>query len=87
MTSVDRERALGAGAHKWAIEIDGCRLREARRRRGLSQEALADLARVSVTTVVRLERRQSLSCRAWTLGRLAVALGEEPTALMTAKGQ
>jgi ribosome-binding protein aMBF1 (putative translation factor) len=68
-------------SHKWTIAIDGRRLREARLQRGLSQEDLADRARVSVTTVARLERHQGLLCRSWTLGRLAAALNEEPAAL------
>ena len=58
--------------------LDGQRLRHLRRQRGLSQEELADQAGVSLTTVARLERQSTASCRGWTLGRLARALGEHP---------
>jgi DNA-binding XRE family transcriptional regulator len=58
--------------------LDGQRLRKLRRQRGLSQEELADQAGVSLTTVARLERQSCASCRGWTLGRLARALGEHP---------
>jgi DNA-binding XRE family transcriptional regulator len=49
---------------------------------GLSQEELADQAGISLTTVARLERQLQASCRGWTLGRLARALGE-PSATIT----
>jgi DNA-binding XRE family transcriptional regulator len=58
--------------------LHGHRLRQLRRQRGLSQEELADQAGVSLTTVARLERQLYASCRGWTLGRLARALGEHP---------
>ena len=59
--------------------LDGQRLRELRRQRGLSQEELADQAGISVTTVARLEQGQpNAPCRGRTLGRLARALGEHP---------
>jgi ribosome-binding protein aMBF1 (putative translation factor) len=58
--------------------LDGHLLRQLRRQRGLSQEELADQARISVTTVTRLERQHHAPCRGWTLGRLARALGEDP---------
>lgn len=58
--------------------LDGQRLRQLRRQRGVSQEELADQAGVSLTTVARLERQSCASCRGWTLGRLARALGEHP---------
>jgi DNA-binding Xre family transcriptional regulator len=61
--------------------LDGRRLRRLRRERGLSQEKLADRAGISVTTVARLERQARASCRGRTLGRLAAALGEEPTTI------
>jgi DNA-binding XRE family transcriptional regulator len=61
--------------------LDGQRLRQLRRERGLSQEKLADRAGISLTTVARLERQARASCRGRTLGRLAAALGEEPTTI------
>ena len=61
--------------------LDGQRLRELRRERGLSQERLADRAGISLTTVARLERQPRASCRGRTMGRLAAALGEQPTAI------
>ncbi|MGH3202251.1 MAG: helix-turn-helix domain-containing protein [Streptosporangiaceae bacterium] len=56
--------------------LDGQRLRQRRRQRGLSQEGLADQTGLSVATVARLERQTSAPCRGRTLGRLARALGE-----------
>jgi DNA-binding Xre family transcriptional regulator len=61
--------------------LDGQRLRQLRRDRGLSQEKLADRAGISLTTVARLERQARASCRGRTLGRLAAALGEKPTTI------
>jgi predicted transcriptional regulator len=58
--------------------LDGDRLRHLRQQRGLSQNELADQAKVSLTTVARLGRRRHAPCRGWTLGRLARALGEHP---------
>ncbi len=58
--------------------IDGQRLRSLRRERGLSQEALATLAGVSLTAVARLERQSRSNCRIRTLVRLAAALNEDP---------
>jgi transcriptional regulator with XRE-family HTH domain len=58
--------------------LDGQRLRLLRRQRGLSQEELANRAGISLTTVVRLERRACAPCRGRTLGRLARTLGEHP---------
>jgi DNA-binding XRE family transcriptional regulator len=66
--------------------LDGHRLRQLRHQRGLSQEDLADQAGISPTTVARLERQRRASCRGWTLGRLARALGEHPAA-MTLRGR
>jgi len=63
------------------VILDGHRLRQLRRQRRLSQEALADLAEVSLTTVARLERQQHARCRSWTLGRLARVLGEPPATM------
>jgi DNA-binding XRE family transcriptional regulator len=60
--------------------LDGHRLRQLRRQRGLSQAELADQAGISLTTVARLERQFYAPCRGWTLGRLARALGEDARA-------
>jgi transcriptional regulator with XRE-family HTH domain len=70
--------AAAREARSWTFVVDGRRLREARRERGLSQEVLAGRAGISVTTVARLEQRQQASCRGRTLARLAAVLGEEP---------
>jgi DNA-binding XRE family transcriptional regulator len=61
--------------------LDGERLRQLRRQHGLSQEKLADLAGVSLTTMARLERQDRSPCRNWTMGRLAAALNETPAAI------
>jgi DNA-binding XRE family transcriptional regulator len=63
---------------RFLTAIDGQRLRRLRRQHGLSQEALADQAGISLTTLARLERQRRSPCRTWTLGALAVALGERP---------
>lgn len=68
----------GAATLPHTFILDGQRLRQLRRQRGLSQEELAEQAGVSLTTVGRLERQACASCRGWTLGRLARALGEHP---------
>ncbi|MGI8450135.1 MAG: helix-turn-helix domain-containing protein [Streptosporangiaceae bacterium] len=69
-------------AQPQTFTLDGQRLRQLRRQRGLSQEELADQAGLSVTTVARLERRPNAPCRGRTLGRLARALGEHPARLV-----
>lgn len=75
-------RAARSGrAQKWIRDLDGQQLRQARRQRGLSQEALADLAGLSLTTVARLERQPCSPCRAWTLAALALALHKSPAVL------
>jgi transcriptional regulator with XRE-family HTH domain len=61
--------------------VNGTRLRQLRHKHGLSQEALANRAGISLSTVARLERRPSLPCRCRTLARLAAALGEKPAAI------
>jgi len=68
------------------VVVDGRRLRAVRGKRGLSQEALAFDAGVGLTTLARLERRCCAPCRAWTLARLAVALGEDPGDLLVQAG-
>jgi transcriptional regulator with XRE-family HTH domain len=65
----------------WTVPIDGDRLRRARQRAGLSQEALAGAAGVSVTTVGRLERRDRLRCHFVTRWRIAAAVGAHPQAI------
>jgi DNA-binding XRE family transcriptional regulator len=68
-------------AHRWTTVLDGERLREMRRQRGLSQEQLADLAGISLSTTARLESQDRSPCRSWTLGRLAAALDENPASI------
>jgi DNA-binding XRE family transcriptional regulator len=68
-------------AHRWTTLLDGERLREMRRQRGLSQEQLADLAGISLSTMARLESQDRSPCRSWTLGRLAAALDETPASM------
>jgi transcriptional regulator with XRE-family HTH domain len=66
------------GMQRWTTVLDGGRLQELRRQRELSQEQLATVAGISLTTIRRLERQPAAPCRSRTLGRLAAALGEEP---------
>jgi DNA-binding XRE family transcriptional regulator len=68
-------------AHRWTTVLDGERLREMRHKRGLSQEQLADLAGISLSTMARLESQDRSPCRSWTLGRLAAALDETPASM------
>lgn len=68
----------------WTTVLDGTRLRRLRREHGLSQEQLANRARISLTTVARLERQPQASCRGRTLARLAAALDEQPGAIRPA---
>jgi transcriptional regulator with XRE-family HTH domain/anti-sigma regulatory factor (Ser/Thr protein kinase) len=69
--------------HRWIRTMDGQRLRELRRQRGLTQVELARKAQVSAAAVARLERQIQSSCRSRTLVRLAAALGTDPAVLMT----
>jgi DNA-binding XRE family transcriptional regulator len=66
--------------------LDGQRLREARRQRGLSQERLAHQSGMSPATVARLERQRRPRCRPRTLARLAAALDVRPAAITPALG-
>jgi transcriptional regulator with XRE-family HTH domain len=69
---------------RWTTILDGGRLRQLRREYGLSQEQLAAVAGISLTTIRRLERQPTASCRSRTLGRLAAALDEDPARLTPA---
>jgi transcriptional regulator with XRE-family HTH domain len=71
----------GSPAKSWTAVLDGQQLRQLRTNRGLSQEELANLAGLSLSTVARLEAQPRASCRSRTLARLAAALGEQPTAI------
>jgi transcriptional regulator with XRE-family HTH domain len=74
--------AVATGARRtWTTVLDGTRLRQLRRERGLSQERLADRAAISLATVVRLERQSQAPCRGRTLARLAAALDEQPSTI------
>jgi len=66
---------------RWFTVMDGVRLRQLRRRHGLSPAELAGMAGVSLPTVLRLERQPRPSCRTRTAVRLAAALGQSPAAL------
>ena len=74
--SESRERS---GAQRWTAVVDGKRLRELRRQRGIAKEELAGRAGISLTTVARLERQECAACRTRTLARIAAALDEEPS--------
>ena len=64
------------------VAVDGARLRELRRQRGLSQFTLASRAGVDVSTVARLERHSGPAlCRFYVRRRLADALGEQTHSL------
>ena len=79
--AADREISQQGSARRWTTVLDGERLRQLRQQHGLTQEKLADLAGVSLTTMARLERQDRSPCRSWTLGRLAAALKETPAAI------
>ena len=75
----------GHPAQRWLAVVDGNRLRQLRRQRGLSQAELAGQAGISLSTVARLERSQpGAPCRTRTLARLAAVLGEDPARLIPA---
>jgi DNA-binding XRE family transcriptional regulator len=75
------EMSQQGSAQRWTTVLDGERLRQLRQQHRLSQEKLADLAGISLTTMARLERQDRSLCRSWTLGRLAAALNETPAAI------
>jgi DNA-binding XRE family transcriptional regulator len=83
--SVDRGAGGRRAAARWNIVINGQRLREVRRDRGLSRNGVADMANISVTTVARLERSQRVSCKKWTLHSIAAVLGEDPVTFLTGR--
>lgn len=61
----------------------GERIRSVRKRRGLTQQGLADLAGVSASLIRKLEQDARRDVRLETLRRLAVALKVSTTSLMT----
>jgi len=69
-------------AQRWTTVVDGQRLRELRRQRGLVQAELAGLAGISAYTLGQLERVPGASCRTRTLARIAAALGEQPATII-----
>jgi transcriptional regulator with XRE-family HTH domain len=73
------------GIQRWTTALDGLKLRQLRQEHGLSQEQLADLAAVSVTTMGRLERHDRSPCRTYTLARIAAALGEPAGSISCAR--
>lgn len=81
-TSANAEKACRT--QRWTTALDGLKLRQLRHQHGLSQEALADRADVSLTTVARLERHHRSPCRTYTLARLAAALGEPAASISLA---
>lgn len=66
---------------RWFTAVDGARLRQLRRERGLSPAELAGKADIALSTVLRLERQPEPACRTRTLARLAAALGQPSTVL------
>jgi transcriptional regulator with XRE-family HTH domain len=60
----------------------GQRIRNARRRRGLTQRELAQLSGVSLSLIRKLEQGERADARVETLRRLAVAMGTPTTALL-----
>jgi transcriptional regulator with XRE-family HTH domain len=72
-------------SQRWTATLDGRRLRRLRRQHHLTQDQLATKAGISTGTVARLERTPRINCQSRTLGRLATALGEPPTALTPAE--
>jgi len=72
-------------AHKsarWFAVVDGRRVRQLRHQHGLSPAELAGQADIGLSTLTRLERARQRRCRTRTLARLAVVLGQPPTALI-----
>jgi transcriptional regulator with XRE-family HTH domain len=69
----------------WIVILDGDRLRQARKRAGLSQRQLAAAAGIGRATIGALESQELPRCHFRTLGRIAAALGTHPRAI-TAPG-
>lgn len=67
--------------YRWFVKRFGQRVRLLRTERGLSQEALADAARLHRTHISLIERGQR-AVRLETVAALAVALGVQPSELM-----
>ena len=59
----------------------GDKLRETRKRALLTQQQLADISGVGVTTIIRIERNQ-VEPQARSIRKLAQALGVEPHELL-----
>ena len=74
-------QAVGPVAHRSFIQRFGQRVRALRLQGRLSQEALADAARLHRTHISLIERGQR-SVRLETVAALAVALGVQPADLM-----
>ena len=68
-------------ADRWFTVLDGARLRQLRRRRGLSAAELVGMAGVGPSTVRRLDQPRR-SCRTRTAARLAAALNPSPAVLV-----
>jgi transcriptional regulator with XRE-family HTH domain len=67
-------------AQRWTTAVNGHRLRDLRRQRGLSRRQLAAQTGISAGTIARLERQAEAACRCRTLARLSAALGQTPAA-------
>jgi transcriptional regulator with XRE-family HTH domain len=66
---------------RWFAVVDGLRVRQLRRQRGLSPAELAGKAGIGLSTVTRLERQSRRCCRTRTLARLAAALDQPPAVI------
>ena len=64
-------------------QTTGDRLRESRKRRGLSQRELARQSGVSISLIRKLEQGERQDTRTETLRKLAVVLGVPTTALLS----
>lgn len=78
-------QACCADRRWWIVVLDSERLRQARRRAGLSQRQLAAAAQVGRATVGTLESQDLPRCHFRTRARIAIALGTHPKAI-TAPG-